>query len=167
MIIARSVTNAENLQLEESMTHLLSLDKSVDIWLHLYYFLWLRLLWYAFSYVWPWRGRYQDLSSCQRCIGWVWEKSYQVAWQGCSCFAISCPHSISSEIHLSIVTSINAKEVNATAVSQTMTLRCCSALPGYHVFSGCDSVSAFRYKGNAKGSIWCFKINLYSTHSIN
>ena len=67
--------------------------------------------------------------------------------------AFSYSHSILSEIHLSIVTSINPKEVNATAVSQTMTLRCCSALPGYHVFSGCDSVSAFRYKGNAKGSI--------------
>lgn len=64
--------------------------------------------------------------------------------------AFSYPHSISSEIYLSIGTSINPKEVNATAVSQTMTLRCCSALLGYHVFSSCHSASAFRYKGKAK-----------------
>ena len=63
--------------------------------------------------------------------------------------AVSFALSISAELFMSMGTANVVKNVSASAIAlnDKMTAGACSALIGLHCFTGCGSVSAFRYKG--------------------
>jgi len=64
--------------------------------------------------------------------------------------SLSFAHEITSSLFFVTGTGNNARIVNVTSLSQSYGIIKSHALLGLHVFTGCDSVSAFRGKGKVK-----------------
>src|SRR6218665_3613029 len=64
--------------------------------------------------------------------------------------SLSFAHEITSTIFFVTGTGNNARIVNVTRLSQSYGILKSQALLALHVFTGCDSVSAFRGKGKIK-----------------
>jgi len=65
--------------------------------------------------------------------------------------ALSVSHQIKTQLIFRTGTQHRTRYLDLTAIGQRLGQEVCSALPGYHAFSGCDSTSAFTGRGKVSG----------------
>jgi len=65
--------------------------------------------------------------------------------------ALSASHQIDTQLIFRIGMQHCTQYLNLTAVGRVLGKQVCSALPGFHAFTGCDSTSAFSERGKVSG----------------